>query len=115
MASDTRIERYADFWPFYLREHARPATRAWHFVGLGVAIALVIAAILTQVWWVVLGALVAGYGFAWVSHMTVEHNRPATFTYPLWSLISDWRMFVLWLSGNLAPHLERAGVAGHKD
>ena len=38
-------------------------------------------------------ALLSGYGFAWVSHFFVEHNKPATFTYPLFSLISDYVMF----------------------
>ena len=26
----TQITRFRDFWPYYLQEHARPATRAMH-------------------------------------------------------------------------------------
>lgn len=59
--------------------------------------------------------VLAGYGFAWVGHFVVESNKPATFKYPVWSLVSDYRMFFLWLSGRLEPELEAAGVqAGTK-
>jgi hypothetical protein len=105
------ITRYTDFWPFYLREHAKPATRYWHFLGTALAIGLVVAALASQIWWLLIGAPVAGYAFAWISHMTIEHNRPATFTYPTWSLVSDFRMFFLWVGGRLGPHLARAGVS----
>lgn len=36
---------------------------------------------------------VIGYGFAWVGHFFVEENKPATFIYPSYSLICDYKMF----------------------
>jgi len=105
-----RFSTYAQFWPHYLREHGRPATRRIHFAGTAVAIALLIAGIVTADRWLLPAALVAGYAPAWLAHGLVERNRPATFQYPLWSFISDFRMFGLWLSGRLDAELRRAGV-----
>ena len=101
---------FRDFWPFYLREHSRPATRRLHYVGTALVIALAIVAVATRTWWLLVALPVAGYFFAWIAHFRVERNRPATFTYPLWSLVADFRMFFLWLGGRLGPELERAGV-----
>jgi hypothetical protein len=105
-----RITTYDEFWPYYLREHANPLTRAVHAFGTAAGFVVLLAAILTGTWWLVLLAVVVGYGFAWGSHMLVERNRPATFRHPLWSLWSDLRMAGLLVTGRLEPELRRAGV-----
>lgn len=103
------ITHYRDFWPYYLQEHAKPATRRLHYAGTALTFLFLALAVQSGGWWW-LALPLAGYGFAWAAHFGVEKNRPATFTYPLWSLLSDYRMFFLWLTGRLAPHLKRAGV-----
>ncbi len=50
--------------------------------------------------WILLGIL-AAYGCAWVGHFRLEHNRPATFRYPIWSLICDFRMWGHMATGQL--------------
>jgi hypothetical protein len=106
---------FQEFWPHYLREHAGRRTRALHYVGTAIVIAAFIALLATgNAWWAVAMPL-AGYGFAWFAHFFVEKNRPATFTYPLWSLVSDFRMFFLAVSGRLEPHLRAAGVRAGGD
>jgi len=90
MTAAPRIETYKDFWPFYLRQHSKPATRAVHFLGTGLATASLAALIATGNLRFGLVALFAGYGPAWLGHFFIEKNRPATFTYPVWSPITGW-------------------------
>ncbi len=68
-----KYQSFREFWPFYLREHAKRRTRGFHYAA-------------------------------------IERNRPATFTYPSWSLRADFRMWWMWLTGRLGPELEAAGV-----
>ena len=104
------MQTFAEFWPFYLREHSRKATRTLHFAGTTLSLLLVIGGIALRSGGLLLLALVCGYAFAWVGHFFVEHNRPATFKYPLWSFAADWKMWALALSGRLDGELQRAGV-----
>ena len=101
---------FAEFWPFYLREHSRPRTRALHYAGTSLVVAIALLAAATQRWWWLLAIPLAGYGFAWLAHFRVEKNRPATFRYPLWSLAADFRMWWLWLTGRLELELRVAGI-----
>jgi hypothetical protein len=103
-----RYQTFEEFWPFYLREHSHPVNRALHVAGTGAALLTVATAVATAQPWLLPVAPVFGYGAAWVGHFVIEKNRPATFTYPLWSLRGDLRMFRLTVTGQLAPHLQRA-------
>ncbi|HTO96535.1 MAG TPA: DUF962 domain-containing protein, partial [Myxococcales bacterium] len=104
------MQTFAEFWPFYLREHSRPLTRTLHLVGTTLSLLLLVSALALRSGRLVLLALICGYAFAWAGHFFVEHNRPATFKYPLWSFAADWKMWALTLAGRLGPELQRAGV-----
>src|SRR4051812_941902 len=78
-----RFQTYAEFWPFYLREHAKPSTRAIHYIGTLGSAAVLVWALATQNWWWLLAVPFFGYGPAWFSHFFVEKNKPATFDAPL--------------------------------
>jgi len=108
--SNRPITTYAEFWPYYLQEHANPATRNLHFFGTSLAVVCLFAAAATGKLLFLAVAALAGYGPAWFAHFFIEKNRPATFTYPLWSLVSDFRMAWLWITGHLEDELYKAGV-----
>ncbi len=104
-----KITNYNDFWPYYLREHAKPETRALHYVGTSLALLCLAIGLFSNATYLIFVPF-AGYGFAWAAHFFVEHNKPATFTYPGWSLYSDFRMFALFVTKQLKPHLDAAGI-----
>lgn len=98
---DPSAERYASFeafYPFYIHEHSNRTCRRIHVVGTGLVIASFALGLFVSPWWFVATPLV-GYGFAWVGHFVFEKNRPATFTYPLWSLMGDFRLFFETVTG----------------
>ena len=103
---------FAAFWPFYVSQHMRRGTRVLHWIGstLGLACLVMIgvmgAAFPLNLLWIP-GGLVVGYGFAWVGHFVVEKNRPATFYYPLWSFVGDWKMWALMLTGRMGREVEK--------
>lgn len=104
-----RIASFAEFWPYYLRAHRDPRTRACHYTGTGLGVLLLLAAAIRLDWRFLVAAPIAGYAIAMLSHPAFEGNRPATFRHPLWSLLADFYMLALWATGRLGPELERAG------
>ena len=104
-----RLTSYEEFWPYYVSEHRLPVTRALHFAGTSLVLASFAAGVLVSPWWF-LAAPFAGYGFAWVGHFFCEQNRPATFTYPRWSLRGDFRRSRLMLLQRMEPELARAAA-----
>ena len=96
-----RYASFREFYPFYLSEHGNRTSRRLHFTGTSIACLLIILAFATQLWWLLAVALVQGYAFAWVGHFFFEHNRPATFTHPLYSLAGDWVMWWQVITGRM--------------
>ena len=68
---------FAEFWPFYLREHSKTSTRALHYVGTSLVVLIAVAAVLSGRWGWLVALPVAGYFFAWVAHFGVEKNSTA--------------------------------------
>lgn len=106
----TRITTFGEFWPYYLGEHRHPANRKLHALGTTLALATVGLAAATLTPLLVPVALVCGYGPAWVGHFFFEQNRPATFTYPRWSLLADLKMYGCFVSGRLDAELAAHGI-----
>lgn len=84
---------FAEFYPYYLSEHADSTCRRLHFVGTALVIGLFVYALATLNFWWLLAIPLVGYGFAWVGHFVFEKNKPATFQYPGYSLMGDFVMF----------------------
>lgn len=93
-----RYRTFAEFYPFYMTEHANPVSRRLHVVGTGLVILALVAGLAVNPWFFLAAPLI-GYGFAWVGHFAFEKNRPATFKYPLFSLMGDFRLFFETISG----------------
>lgn len=102
-----RLATYEEFWPFYVSQHRHAVNRGLHFVGTTLVILCLVPTVLISPLWLT-AAPFAGYGFAWIGHFFFEKNKPATFSYPLWSLRGDFRMYRLMLLGKLTPEIERA-------
>jgi hypothetical protein len=105
--SQDRIPSFDKFWPFYVREHSKKETRLFHFVGTTLFITFLGTAIVRKKPWLIPLSIVSGYGPAWYSHFFIEKNRPATFKYPVWSLLADFRMWAKTVNGTMAAEVER--------
>lgn len=92
---------FSEFYPFYLSQHANMTCRRLHVFGSSMIILLVAYTIYSAAWSLLLFVPVIGYGFAWIGHFLFEKNKPATFTYPVYSLIGDWVMFKDVLTGKI--------------
>ncbi len=106
--TNKRFKSISEFYPYYLSEHRKPLTRTMHFVGTLLLIICLMYALLLQKWLLLFLIPVLGYGFAWASHAFIERNKPATFTYPVYSLGSDFIMFWDMLTGRISKRMVEA-------
>ena len=102
-----RFTSFKEFYPYYLSEHQNATCRILHFIGSWLVLAVIAWAVTVQSFGLLLLLPVIGYGFAWLGHFFFEKNRPATFSYPFYSLAGDWVMFKDIL-------LQRISLKGHR-
>ena len=103
----TNPQTYTEFWDFYVSEHSLPLTRLLHFVGTTFGIALLVFFIARGQWYFFPMFFVVGYAFAWFAHFVIEKNKPASFRFPFWSFISDFKMIFYMITGRMRAEVER--------
>ena len=108
MPTEKKYKSFWSFYPYYLTEHGDASNRVLHFIGTAGLLIILIAAIALQKWWMLALIPVCGYGFAWAGHYFIEKNKPATFTYPLYSLASDFVKFWHIITGQISKKLAEA-------
>ncbi|HSP33318.1 MAG TPA: DUF962 domain-containing protein [Thermoanaerobaculia bacterium] len=105
---------FDDFWPHYVRAHSKPRTRLFHAAGSALSVVVFGAAFPVNLW-LLLAVPVVGYGFAWSSHFFIEHNKPATFSNPFYSLYANYHMLFLMMAGRMDEEIAKyvsPGVSG---
>jgi hypothetical protein len=101
-------QSFEEFWPYYVSQHRNKTCRRLHFVGTTIAMGCVAASP-----WIpaaLIGAPIAGYGFAWIGHFAFEKNKPASWLGPkelVWSLRGDLKMWSKMLTGSMDAEIER--------
>ena len=103
-----RYKSFSEFWPFYVNEHSRMGTRLLHLIGTTIGLGVMIYFIASGRWWLFPLGLIPGYGGAWMGHFLIEKNKPATFQYPLWSFMGDYKMIAMMITGRIGGEVEKA-------
>lgn len=90
---------FSEFYPYYLSEHRKSGTRIMHFIGTTFFFMFVALMIFRFRPVFIPLAIITPYSFAWVAHFFIEKNKPATFQYPFYSLMGDFRLYFELLFG----------------
>jgi len=101
VSKDHRFTSFSEFYPYYLSEHRNSTCRSLHYIGSSIGLGVLLFSLTSGNFQYIPMALVAGYAFAWIGHFFFEHNKPATFRYPLWSFMGDWVMLKDFLLGRI--------------
>ncbi len=109
-AIEVKIKTYGEFWDFYVQEHSKPMTRILHFAGTSLGLILLVFFVMRGMWLYIPLCLIVGYAFAWFAHFMVEKNKPASFKYPFWSFISDYKMMFYMMTGRMGCEVERVSA-----
>ena len=101
------LQSFEEFWEYYVMEHSLPHTRQLHFMGSTAAVTLAVTGLFAGRFSFVVLAVLVGYGIAWISHFVVQKNKPASWEHPMWSFLSDAKLFFLMATGRMDEEVER--------
>ncbi|KAL8102242.1 hypothetical protein AgCh_026937 [Apium graveolens] len=104
-----RFRDMDEFWPYFVSQHSKPATRKLHLAGTSTSVLCLIYCLMFN-WRLLFVVPVVAYGVAWYSHFFVERNVPASFGHPLWSFLCDMKMCFLVATGEMDAEVERLGT-----
>ena len=90
---------FKEFYPFYLKEHNNVVNKSLHILGAGLFLIIFLLTLLTQKYRYFILCPIFGYGLAWIGHFVFQKNKPATFKYPFFSFVGDFRMFFETITG----------------
>jgi hypothetical protein len=90
---------FEDFFPWYVSQHSKRATRWSHFAGTHLGAATALMGVATRRPALLPAFPIVSYSVAWFSHFVIEKNNPASFGHPLWSLRGDVRMLAMMWQG----------------
>ena len=105
--AEPKFASFDEFWPYYLRAHSKPETRAMHMIGTTLGVLGVAAWLKSGRGRYLAAGLAGSYASAWAGHFAFEGNDPAAFENPIWSLEADLKMYQLWLTGDLDAEIRR--------
>ena len=94
-----KFNSFKEFYPYYIGEHENKYNKLLHFIGTTLFLIFFINLIFTAEIKYLAYAFLSGYGCAWFGHFFIEKNKPATFTYPLYSFVADHLMYIEILRG----------------
>jgi len=99
LRSEEKFKSFQDFYPHYINEHSKCSTKLCHVFGtLGLILFFSLGVLYSNVLLWLCGIALA-YLCAWCSHCFMEHNCPATFRHPLYSIFADFKMTFELLTG----------------
>jgi hypothetical protein len=111
---DVEYKNLDEFYPFYLSQHAYDVNRIFHYCAtLSSLIVFAYVGVTFKLLYLLYAPLL-GYGFAWVGHFFFEKNKPATFKYPIMSLISDYVMFSRFITGSMPEDFKKYNIKNIK-
>lgn len=102
-----RYQRFEDFWPYYVSEHANPLNRRLHFWGTNNLFFWLVVACFRRSTKLIVFAVLSSYACAWIGHFLIEKNRPATLEYPIFSAIGELVMYVKTWQGTMNADIAR--------